>query len=43
MVVVLMEVARAATPAMAADAVFRANGLLANIALNCSGARLDAS
>jgi hypothetical protein len=43
MVVVLRVIARAATPAGAADARFRANWLEANIDQDCIGAGLDAS
>jgi cytochrome c5 len=39
MVVVLVVIARAATPAKAADAVFRANGWAANMGQNCTGWR----
>jgi hypothetical protein len=37
MVVVLVVIARAATPAKAADAVFRANGWAANMGGDCTG------
>jgi hypothetical protein len=37
MVVVLVVIARAATPAVAAKAVFRANGRAANMGGDCTG------
>ena len=40
MVVVLVVIARAATPAWAADAVFRANGRATNMDRHCNGRRL---
>ena len=43
MVVVLVVIARTATPANVADALFRANGRAANMVEDCSGWRLDTS